>query len=138
MKFSTCAMLLTLSFLPMALQADTETEIMASFDYFEQVWAEGDLDAIRGHYQSDFIYFSETAELNMKQRIGDLGTVMEEGKDQGVLEFSDVKVRPLDDKHALAWGRSQLRFKDGTEFTALFSSVYVKTPFGWKLMFTHD
>ena len=37
----------------------------------------------------------------------------------------------------VAYGRFQLQFKDGTKLDGWFSTVYVKTPFGWKALLTH-
>ncbi len=135
---STYMLFIVLILSPLAAIADTESEIKASLDYLEQVWNEGDLEAIRGHYHSDFISYSESAELDLRQRIEDLSVIMEEGKDRGVLDFSEVQIRALGDDHALVWGRTHLRFKDGTELGGRFSSVYEKTPFGWKELFSHN
>lgn len=133
-----CVMFILLFLSPLSVSADSKTEISVAFEYLEQVWNEGDLEAIRGHYSSDFVFYSDSEELNLKQRIEDLAVIMEEGKDRGSLEFSNIQIRPLGDEHALAWGRTRLSFKDGTEFRSRFSSIYKKTPFGWKVVFTHN
>ena len=135
---SICLILIVFILGPLAAVADTEAEIRAAFDYLEQVWIEGDIEAVRGHYHSDFISYSASAELNLKQRVEDRAIIMQEGEDRGVLEFSNVKIRALGNEYALAWGRSNLRFKDGTELGSRFSWVYEKTPFGWKVIFTHN
>jgi len=72
------------------------------------------------------------------QRLDDLEVIMEEGKDHGELSFSEVQVKLLGEKHAIAFGRSRLKFGDGTELNDFFSTVYVKTPFGWKAILSHD
>ena len=118
--------------------ADLESEIATSLDYFEDLWQERDLESIRGYYHPDFVLVSTEGILSKSERIEDLKVIMEPGKDQGELEFIEVQVRPLGDEYALAWGRSKLAFEDGTELVGQFSSVYVKTPFGWKVVMTHD
>ena len=118
--------------------ADLESEITTSLDYFEELWRERDLESIRGYFHPDFVLISSSGILNRGERIEDLKVIMEPGKDQGELEFFEVQVRSIGDGHALAWGRSKLAFKDGTELVNLFSSVYVNTPFGWKLLMTHN
>jgi hypothetical protein len=118
--------------------ADLESEITTSLDYFEELWRERDLESIRGYFHPDFVLVSSSGILNRGERIEDLKVIMEPGKDQGELEFFEVQVRSLGDGHALAWGSSKLAFKDGTELVNLFSSVYVNTPFGWKLLMTHN
>lgn len=135
---STCITALFLILSPIWAYADSEAEIRAALEYLEQVWIEGDLEAIRGHYHSDFISYSESAELDLKQRVEEIAVIMEEGKDIGTLEFSDIQIRTLDEDHVLAWGRTRLTFKDGTELGSRFTSVYKKTPFGWKVFFTHS
>ena len=117
---------------------DLESEITTSLDYFEELWRERDLESIRGYFHPDFVLISSSGILNRAERIEDLKVIMEPGKDQGDLEFFEVQVRSLGDGHALTWGRSKLAFKDGTELVNLFSSVYVNTPFGWKLLMTHN
>lgn len=133
-----CVMFILLFLSPLTVSADSEAEIRAAFEYLEQVWNEGDLEAIRGHYGSDFVFYSDSEELNLKQRIEDFAVVMEEGNDRGSLEFSNIQIRPMGEEHVLAWGQSRLSFKDGTELGSRFSSVYKKTPFGWKVVFTHN
>lgn len=118
--------------------ADLESEITTSLDYFEELWRERDLESIRGYFHSDFVLISSSGILNRGERIEDLKVIMEPGTDQGELDFFEIQVRPLGDEYALAWGRSKLAFKDGTELVNLFSSVYVNTPFGWKLLMTHN
>ena len=120
------------------VQADLESEITSSLEYFEDLWRERDLESIRGNFHPDFVLISDSGILTRSERIEDLKVIMEPGKDHGELEFFEVQVRPLGDGHALTWGRSRLAFKDGTELVSLFSSVYVKTPFGWKLLMTHS
>ena len=36
------------------------------------------------------------------------------------------------------WRQSSLKFKDKTEFGSYFSTIYVKTPFGWKAILGHE
>jgi len=44
----------------------------------------------------------------------------------------------LIDGHALAYGQMRLAFKDGSSIESWFSTVYAKTPFGWKAILTHQ
>ena len=118
--------------------ANTETDIKAVLDYFAEMWNEGDLNAVRGYYHSDFVLVTSEGVLSMEQRLGDLEAIMEPGKDHGELGFSEIRVTPLGKERAMAYGRSSLKFKDKTEVSTYFSTIYVKTPFGWKAILTHE
>ena len=120
------------------LSADTESDIRSALDYFSEVWNEGDLDSIRSFYHPDFVLVTEDGVLSLRQRIEDLETIAEEGQDRGVLRYSQVQAQALGDKHATAYGKISLTFKDGSAFNSWFTSVYVKTPFGWKAILTHN
>jgi hypothetical protein len=132
--------LLAFAFLLMASPAiaDTETEITTALDYFAEVWNEGDLEAIRGYYHPDFVLVSDGGSIALGQRIDDLKAIAQAGEDRGVLEYSQVRVKALEKKHALAYGELHLEFKDGSAINTWFTTVYEKTPFGWKAILTHN
>lgn len=121
-----------------AAAADTETEIEAVLGYFADMWNEGDLNAVRGYYHRDFVLITSEGVLSAEQRLGDLEAIMEPGKDHGELGFSEIRVEPLGKERAMAYGRSSLKFGDDTEVGTYFSTVFVKTPFGWKAILTHE
>jgi len=118
--------------------ADTETEISRALDYFAEIWNEGDLDSIRGYYHSEFVLVTDSDVLTLGQRIDDLEAIAQAGEDRGVLEYSNVRVVAMEEKHAMAYGELNLTFKDGSAITSWFTTVYVKTPFGWKAILTHN
>jgi ketosteroid isomerase-like protein len=132
--------LLAIAFLLVASPAiaDTETEITTALDYFAEVWNEGDLEAIRGYYHQDFVLVTDGGSIALGQRIDDLKAIAQAGEDRGVLEYSQVRVKALEKKHALAYGELHLEFKDGSAINTWFTTVYVKTPFGWKAILTHN
>jgi len=118
--------------------ANTESDLEAVLNYFAEMWNEGDLNAVRSYYHRDFVLVTSEATLTMGQRLDDLQAIMEPGKDHGELGFSEIRVKPLGKDHAMVYGRSSLKFKDKTQFSTNFSTVYVKTPFGWKAILTHE
>jgi len=132
------SLLILLLLLAGPLCADPETEIKTALDYFDEVWSEGDLASIRGYYHPDFVLVDENGITPLAQRMEDLETIAESGKDRGVLEYSQIKVRALEDKSAIAYGNFSLKFKDGSSFGGWFTTVYVNTPFGWKAILTHN
>jgi len=119
-------------------RADAEAEISAALDYFAEVWQEGDLETMRGYYHPDFVLITPEGPVSLTQRLADLDAIAKAGEDRGELEHSAVKIRSLADGHALAWGKRSLAFKDGSSIEIWFSTVYVKTPFGWKAILTHQ
>ena len=132
------SLLIILLLLAGPLCADTESEIKAALDYFDEVWSEGDLASIRGYYHPDFVLVDENGITPLAQRMKDLETIAESGKDRGVLQYSQIKVRAMEDKSAVAYGKFSLKFKDGSSFGGWFTTVYVHTPFGWKAILTHN
>ena len=118
--------------------ADAKTEITRALDYFVEVWNEGDLDELQGYYHPDFILVTENGAIAQGQRIDDLKAIAQAGEDRGVLEYNHVQVKALEKKHALAYGELHLKFKDGSAINTWFTTVYVKTPFGWKAILTHN
>jgi ketosteroid isomerase-like protein len=120
------------------LAADSQAEIRQLLNYFADLWNEGDLDGLRSYFHKDFVLVSASETHSREQRMDELGVIMAPGKDHGELGFSEVQVVPLDDNHALAYGRSRLKFSDGTELGSMFTTVYARTPFGWKAILTHD
>jgi len=120
------------------VSADTESDIRSALDYFAEIWNEGDLDSIRGFYHPEFVLISEGGVISLGQRIDDLESIAQAGEDRGELEYSQVRVQALGEKHATAYGKLSLAFKDGSAINSWFTSVYVKTPFGWKAILTHN
>lgn len=129
------SLLLLLSF---PLSADTESEISLALDYYAQVWNENDLDAIEGYYHQDFVQVSDSGILTRVQQLESIRNLVSEGGDRGELSYSNVTIRELGENHALAYGQLVLKFKDGSSLDAWFTTVYTKTPFGWKAVLTRN
>lgn len=132
------ASLFACAFVSMPVRADIRDDIRAAIDYYAELWNEGDLEALRGFYHSDFKLITQNGVVTLEQRMADLATLAESGSDRGELRYSDYEVIELGDKHALAYGRMSLRFKDGSSIEGWFSTTFVNTPFGWKALVTHN
>jgi ketosteroid isomerase-like protein len=117
--------------------ADTNAEIKSALDYYAEAWNEGDLELIRSYYHPDFVLVTPSGTRTLAERLGEIAAVIKPGEDRGVLSHSEVTIREIEQNHAMAYGRFQLRFKDGTRLDGWFSTAYVKTPFGWKALLTH-
>ena len=133
-----CAALSICLLVTFSLRAETRGEISAALDYYAEVWNEGDLEAIRGYYAPQFVAVTPDGLVTLAQRMESLALLFMPGEDRGELQHTGVTIEPLDNSHALAYGHVRLRFRDGTELDNWFSTVYVKTPFGWKAMFSHN
>jgi len=128
----------TLLFLSGSLLADTKTEIETALEYFAEMWNEGDAEALRGYYSPDFVLITGDGPITLQERFEDIKTVMRDGQDRGLLETSEITVRELGAGHAMAYAFSSLTFKDGSSLSNWFTTVYEKTPFGWKAILTQD
>jgi len=117
--------------------ADTREEIVAALDYFAEMLNEGDVEALRGFYHPDFKLITANGIIGLSERMADLESLAASGDDRGELAHRDLKVIELAANNAVAYGRTTLTFKDGSSLEAWFTTVFVKTPFGWKALITH-
>lgn len=130
--------LIALLLISAPLVASTESDIETALDYYAEVWNEKDMEAINSYYHSDFILVSDTGVLSRQQWIDDITSVGARGGDRGELSHTAIKVKELGDDHAIAYGKGTLRFKDGSSIENWFTTVYKKTPFGWKAILTRN
>lgn len=112
--------------------ADTESDIRAALSYYAEIWDDGEIETIAAYYHQDFVLVTSNGPISREQRIDDLKSVAQAGEDRGELSYSNVTVKELGSDHAMAYGRLSLQFKDGSSINSWFTTVYVKTPFGWK------
>jgi len=118
--------------------ADTREEIRVALDYYAELWNEGDFEALRGYYGSDFVQITTRGVESLSQRFDDINALSGAGGELGDLGYDKVTVQPLGDRHAMAYGQLRLQFKDGSSIETWFSTVFEKTPFGWKAILTHQ
>lgn len=118
--------------------ADTRDEITTALDYYAERWNEGDFEALNGYYDPAFVLVTRDGRLPLSARLADLESLASSGKDRGELDYSNVQVQALGDGYALAHGSARLQFADGSAIDSWFSTVYRKTPFGWKAILTHQ
>ena len=119
------------------LAADTQSEILAALDYYAEMWNEGDFDALESYYHSDFVLVTDKGAIASRQRVSDLKLLAETGV-TGRLKHENLVVKELGENHATAYGEFSLSFKDGSAISTWFTTVYVKTPFGWKALLAHN
>ena len=127
-----------LLFLAGSVNADTKDEVLAVLNYYADMWNQGDVDALLGYYHQDFINVTDKGIVQRAQLIDDIGEIAQSGEKRSKLDFSELEVRSLGDDNAVAYGISRLQFDDGSSITNWFSTIYVKTPFGWKAVLTRN
>lgn len=130
--------LLLLLIVSAPVYADTETEIRAALDFFVQVWNEDDVEAIQGYYHPRFVQIGRNGPVSREEHVRNILTLIHDGGDRGTLAYSDIVVEELGAEHAMAYGHMTLGFEDGSAIDAWFTTVYVKTPFGWKAILTRN
>ena len=127
-----------LFFLAGPVNADTKTEVLAVLDYYADMWNQGDVDALLGYYHQDFVNVTDNGLVLRAELIDDIGEIAQSGEKRSKLDFSEVEVRTLGDDNAVAYGISRLQFDDGSSISSWFSTIYMKTPFGWKAILTRS
>ena len=122
--------------------AADEAAVVAVLEGQQEAWNSGDLDAFLEGYQQDeqttFLGSGglqvgfEAVAARFRQNYGDR-------KQMGELSFSELKVRPLGEDHAIVVGNFRLeRPPDGGgEAQGRFSLVMRKTDAGWKIIHDH-
>lgn len=120
------------------VNADTRDEVLVVLNYYADMWNQGDVDALQGYYHQDFVLVTDKGIVQRNQLIDDIGSLGQSGGQRGKLDFSQLEVRSLSDGNAVAYGITRLKFDDGSSIANWFSTLYVKTPFGWKAVLTHN
>jgi hypothetical protein len=118
--------------------ADTREEITTALDYYAELWNEADFEALRGYYDPAFVQITTRGVETLAQRFDDIGALTRSSGELGELSYDGVKVEELGERHAMAYGQLRLQFKDGSSIETWFSTVYAKTPFGWKAILAHQ
>jgi ketosteroid isomerase-like protein len=119
------------------LAADTPGDIRAALDYYAEMWNEGDFDALASYYHQDFVLVTDKGAIPGRQRVSDLKLLAETG-DTGRMKHDSLVVKELGEGNAMAYGQFTLSFEDGSKISTWFTTIYVKTPFGWKAMLAHN
>jgi ketosteroid isomerase-like protein len=127
-----------LLFLTGPVNADSRAEILAVMNYYADMWNQGDVDALQGYYHQDFVLVTDDGIVHRGQLIDDIGALGQSGGQRGELDFSKLEVRLLGDGNAVAYGITGLKFDDGSSIDNWFSTIYEKTPFGWKAVLTRN
>jgi ketosteroid isomerase-like protein len=137
-RFTLSALFLVIASFATPLAADTASDIRDALDYYAEVWNANDLDAIEGYYHQDFVLVTTEGVIRRAEQMSGIRNLVSEGGDRGTMDYSGVTVEELGDRHAMAYGRVSLKFRDDSTLESWFTTVYVKTPFGWKALLTRN
>ena len=61
-------LILVFSALSASAWAETRQEILSALEHYEDMWNEGDFDAIRSYYHSDFVLINEDGPVSANHR----------------------------------------------------------------------
>lgn len=121
------------------------TAIVAELDASAEAWNRGELDGFVAPYlvsdQTTFVGSRGVTRGHAAVRSAFERAYWKDGqRPEGALRFSEVEVRPLGERHALAVGRYTLTDRrDGRQTaTGIFSLVWVRTDAGWRILHDHS
>lgn len=120
------------------LMADTENEITTLLDYYAEMWNASDTDFLSSYFHPEFVLVTDDGIVSRSEHVTSIKTIGQNGGDRGELDYSGIRVKELGDSHAVAYGKGILEFEDGSSIEFRFSTVYEKTPFGWKALLTRS
>jgi uncharacterized protein (TIGR02246 family) len=107
----------------------------------ERAWNQGDIEAFASGYKNspDTIFMGNELDLGYDSMLSRYKKNYPDRATMGVLSFSDLQPRVLDDRYALVTGRFALERdkKHGGAASGIFSLVFEKTAGGWKIILDH-
>lgn len=122
---------------PLAARAAIEHVLATQQD----AWNRQDLDAfMAGYWNSpDLTFFSGASIASGWQGALDRyrKTYQGAGKEMGKLEFSDLRIEPLNNDSAFVRGAWHLTMSDGKTPHGLFTLIFRRFPDGWKIIHDH-
>jgi uncharacterized protein (TIGR02246 family) len=107
----------------------------------EAAWNNGDLKAFADAYKEspDILFITNSISRGYDGLVDGYKRDYPNRASMGTLGFSELEVKPLDDRFAVVIGRYRLERgkKEGGNATGYFSLVMEKTEKGWKIIVDH-
>lgn len=107
----------------------------------ETAWNRGDLDGFAKGYKnsSETLFIGHQISRGYEQMLSDYKHNYPTAAAMGKLAFSELEVRPLDEKYAVVVGKYRLERgkKEGGAAEGLFTLTLEKTEQGWKIIVDH-
>jgi beta-aspartyl-peptidase (threonine type) len=118
-----------------------ESGIRAVLDAQVVSWNAGKLEEfMEGYWRSpELTFFSGGRKLSGWEATLERyrKTYQAEGKEMGILDFSDLEIQPLGESYAVVRGRWKLRLSDGKEPGGLYTLIFHRFKDGWKIVHDH-
>ncbi len=119
----------------------TELAIIKVLLAQEKAWNSGDIDTFVQAYKDspDTLFLSGSVNRGFAGMAESYHHQYPSRAAMGTLAFSELEVRPLDERFALCIGKYRLERpkKEGGNADGLFSLVFEKTDKGWKIVVDH-
>ena len=114
--------------------------IRAVFDTTAAGWNRGDLSAYLSAYAPSATAMGRTGLVHGPNGIGDQmrAGFWKTGRPDQVLAYDHLEVRPLGPDHALATGQYILSGAGKPDRTGWFTTIWERTPAGWRMIHDHS
>jgi len=126
--------------LPAVTPASDVAAIRAVFDTTAAGWNRGDLSAYLSGYASTATAMGRNGLVRGPNGIGDQmrAGFWKTGRPDQVLSYDHLDVRPLGPDHALATGQYILTGAGRPARTGWFTTIWERTPAGWRMIHDHS
>jgi ketosteroid isomerase-like protein len=123
-----------------ALPASDVAAIRAVFDTTAAGWNRGDLAAYLSAYVESSTTMGRTGLVRGPAAIGDQmrAGFWKNGRPAQVLNYDHLEIRPLGANDALATGQYILSGNGLPERTGWFTTIWERTPVGWRMIHDHS
>ncbi len=119
----------------------TEADVRALLDAQVVAWNQGDIEGfMQGYWQSDSLRFASggTVRYGWQTTLSRYRQGYPDRAAMGTLTFDSLSIRPLDARHAYAFGRWSLaRDASFAPASGLFTLLLRRFPHGWRIVHDH-
>jgi len=124
---------------PQMVAADAEA-IRAVFDVTTDGWNRSELSAYLSAYTESATAMGSTGLVRGRNAIGDQmrAGYWRTGRPLQTLRYDHLEIRPLGPNYALATGQYILTAMGRPDRTGWFSTIWVRTAQGWRMMHDHS
>ena len=125
---------------PPAWVSPVEQALRGAFQVAEETWNRADLAGHVAMYADSATFMTGRGPIVGRDRIAEVlrRGLWTDGKPNQQLAFHDLVVRPLGADHAMVTGRFVLAGGGKAEQTGRFSTVWRRTPAGWRMIHDHS
>lgn len=132
--------LLLLGFLLLSISGFSQRkEILEVMQKQQSAWNRGDIDGfMQGYWKNDSLLFigSKGPNYGWQKTLENYKKSYPNREKMGILEFSDIQVKPLGKKYAQVFGKWKLkRTTDGPN--GIYTLIFQKFRDGWKIISDH-